>query len=138
MSLRGVLGALQAVAATAVECELAAEFGVAWVPRADRERPFSPGLMAQWSAPPTCRPFRQGGTYVSPPLSASLWERCERPYPIRVYVNQALSPVLLALRPDRPLMPYRRRITMRWQSGGGHCTFRVHPSDTVQAQASDP
>ena len=35
MSVRGVLGALQAVAATAVECELTAEFGVAWVPRAD-------------------------------------------------------------------------------------------------------
>jgi TrwC relaxase len=34
-SLRAVLGALQAVAATAVECELTAEFGVAWVPRAD-------------------------------------------------------------------------------------------------------
>ena len=35
MSVRGVLGALQAIAATALECELAAEFGVAWVPRAD-------------------------------------------------------------------------------------------------------
>ncbi len=35
MSVRGVLGALQAVAATAVECELTAEFGVDWVPRAD-------------------------------------------------------------------------------------------------------
>ena len=35
MSVRGVLGALQAVAATAVECELTLEFGVAWVPRAD-------------------------------------------------------------------------------------------------------
>jgi hypothetical protein len=34
-SLRAVLGALQAVAATAVECELAREFGVEWVPRAD-------------------------------------------------------------------------------------------------------
>jgi TrwC relaxase/AAA domain len=34
-SLRAVLGALQAVAATVVECELTAEFGVAWVPRAD-------------------------------------------------------------------------------------------------------
>ena len=34
-SLRAVLGALQAVAATTVECELAAEFGVSWVPRAD-------------------------------------------------------------------------------------------------------
>jgi hypothetical protein len=34
-SLRAVLGALQAVAATAVECELTQEFGVAWVPRAD-------------------------------------------------------------------------------------------------------
>jgi hypothetical protein len=34
-SLRLVLGALQAVAATAVECELTRVFGVAWVPRAD-------------------------------------------------------------------------------------------------------
>ena len=33
--LRAVLGALQAVAATAVECELTREFGVEWVPRAD-------------------------------------------------------------------------------------------------------
>jgi conjugative relaxase-like TrwC/TraI family protein len=35
VSVRGVLGALQAVAATTVECELTAEFGVAWMPRAD-------------------------------------------------------------------------------------------------------
>src|SRR5208282_4720035 len=35
VSLRAVLGALQAVAATSVECELTAEFGVAWIPRAD-------------------------------------------------------------------------------------------------------
>jgi conjugative relaxase-like TrwC/TraI family protein len=34
-SLSAVLGAVQAVAATAVECELTAEFGVAWLPRAD-------------------------------------------------------------------------------------------------------
>jgi conjugative relaxase-like TrwC/TraI family protein len=34
-SLRAVLGALQGVAATAVECELTREFGVAWLPRAD-------------------------------------------------------------------------------------------------------
>ena len=34
-TLRGVIGALQAVAATVVECELTAEFGVTWVPRAD-------------------------------------------------------------------------------------------------------
>jgi AAA domain/TrwC relaxase len=33
--LRAVIGALQAVAATAVECELTREFGVAWVARAD-------------------------------------------------------------------------------------------------------
>jgi conjugative relaxase-like TrwC/TraI family protein len=36
MSVRAVLGALQAVAATAVECELTREFGVDWIPRADR------------------------------------------------------------------------------------------------------
>jgi len=35
MSLRAILGALQAVAATTVECELTREFGVDWVPRAD-------------------------------------------------------------------------------------------------------
>jgi hypothetical protein len=35
MSLRGVLGAVQGIAATAVECELTREFGVAWIPRAD-------------------------------------------------------------------------------------------------------
>jgi conjugative relaxase-like TrwC/TraI family protein len=34
-SVKGVLGALQAVAATTVECELTAEFGVEWIPRAD-------------------------------------------------------------------------------------------------------
>jgi hypothetical protein len=34
-SLRAVLGALQGIAATVVECELTAEFGVAWIPRAD-------------------------------------------------------------------------------------------------------
>jgi hypothetical protein len=34
-SLRAVLGALQGIAATSVECELTREFGVAWVPRAD-------------------------------------------------------------------------------------------------------
>ena len=34
-SLRAVLGALQAIAATAVECELTQAFGVEWVPRAD-------------------------------------------------------------------------------------------------------
>ena len=34
-SLRAVIGALQGVAATAVECELTREFGVEWVPRAD-------------------------------------------------------------------------------------------------------
>src|SRR5262249_48073659 len=34
-SLRAVMPALQAVAATAVECELTGEFGVAWVPRPD-------------------------------------------------------------------------------------------------------
>jgi len=33
-----------------------------------------------------------------------------------VYVNHALSPVLVAQRPHRPLMPYRRRVTIRWQS----------------------
>ena len=35
MSVRAVLGALQAVAATTAECELTAGFGVDWIPRAD-------------------------------------------------------------------------------------------------------
>ena len=35
MSVRAVLGALQAIAATTVECDLSREFGVAWIPRAD-------------------------------------------------------------------------------------------------------
>ena len=35
MSVRAVLGALQAIAATAVECELTREFGVQWIPRTD-------------------------------------------------------------------------------------------------------
>ena len=34
-SLRAVLGAVQAIAATAVECEVTREFGVQWIPRAD-------------------------------------------------------------------------------------------------------
>ena len=36
-----------------------------------------------------------------------------------MYVNQAFSPVLVALRPQQPLTPHRRRITIRRQSGGG-------------------
>jgi hypothetical protein len=35
VTLRAVLGALQGMAATAVECELTREFGVEWVPRPD-------------------------------------------------------------------------------------------------------
>ena len=35
MSMRAVLGALQAIAATSVECELTREFGVEWIPRTD-------------------------------------------------------------------------------------------------------
>jgi TrwC relaxase/AAA domain len=35
MSVRAVLGALQAIAAITVECELSREFGVVWIPRAD-------------------------------------------------------------------------------------------------------
>ena len=31
----------------------------------------------------------------------------------------------LPLRAQPPLMPYRRRITIRWQSGGGLCAFPV-------------
>ena len=43
-----------------------------------------------------------------------------------MYVNQAFSPVLVVLRSQPPLMPDRRRITIRWQSGGGPCTFPSH------------
>ena len=35
MSVRAVLGALQAIAAITVECDLTREFGVDWIPRAD-------------------------------------------------------------------------------------------------------
>jgi TrwC relaxase len=35
MSVRAVLGALQAIAATTVECGLTREFGVAWISHAD-------------------------------------------------------------------------------------------------------
>jgi len=38
---------------------------------------------------------------------------------IRVYVDQALSPVLVVLPAHQVLMPERRRITIRRQSGGG-------------------
>jgi hypothetical protein len=55
--------------------------------------------------------------------------RCQGP--IRVYVNQAPSHVLVALRPARPLMPYRRRITIRRQSGGGHAASAVIPDQVV-------
>jgi len=74
---------------------------------------------------PRPAPFYSGPGPCAPPLSPSDWllpthspeGRCQGP--IRVYVNQARWPVLVALRPHRPLMPYRRRITIRWQSGGG-------------------
>jgi hypothetical protein len=36
-----------------------------------------------------------------------------------MYVNQAVSRVLVVLRSQPPLMPYRRRITIRRQSGWG-------------------
>ena len=36
-----------------------------------------------------------------------------------MYVDQGILPVLVVLRSQPPLMPYRRRITIRRQSGGG-------------------
>jgi hypothetical protein len=42
-----------------------------------------------------------------------------------VCVNQAFSPVFVVLRSQPPLMPCRRRITIRRQSGGGLCTFAI-------------
>ena len=79
-------------------------------------------------APPSGT-FRPGRGPCAPPLPPSDWllppyspeERCQGL--IRVYVDQALSPVFVALRSDRPLMPYRRRITIRRQSGGGPLQF---------------
>ena len=54
MSVRAVLGALQAVAATALECELSREFGVAWIPRADgRGNEIRGVTQAQLDATPT-------------------------------------------------------------------------------------
>jgi len=51
MSLRAVLGAQQAIAATAVECELSREFGVDWIPRADGRGNEIKGVMqAQMNA----------------------------------------------------------------------------------------
>ncbi len=53
MSVRAVLGALQAVAATTVECALTREFGVDWVPRPDGRgneiRGISQAQMAAYS-----------------------------------------------------------------------------------------
>jgi hypothetical protein len=37
---------------------------------------------------------------------------------LRVYVNPAVSPVRVVLRSQPLLIPYRRRVTTRWQSGG--------------------
>jgi hypothetical protein len=48
-----------------------------------------------------------------------------------VYVNQVLSPVLVALRSHPPLMPYRRRVTIRWQSGGGPFAASIVIRDRV-------
>ena len=65
-----------------------------------------------WSSCPAALPHRTGLLPVYSPEG-----RCQGL--IRVYVDQALAPALVARRSDRPLMPYRRRITIRRQSGGG-------------------
>lgn len=44
-------------------------------------------------------------------------ERCQGW--LDVYINQAFSPVLVALRSESPLTPYRRCILIRRQSGEG-------------------
>ena len=71
-----------------------------------------------------------------PALPAQLWSLPAAPLPIGLtapalfaggevsrahsrYVHQAVSPALVALRKHRHLMPDRRRITIRRQSGGG-------------------
>ena len=74
-SLRAVLGALQAVAATAVECELTREFGVAWVPRADgRGNEIQGVTQAQMDAYST----RTVQVHEKERELAQAWERQER------------------------------------------------------------
>jgi hypothetical protein len=60
--------------------------------------------------------------------------RCQGP--IRVCVNQALSPVLAAPRPDRPLMPYRRRITIRRQSGAFAASVAIRDQVVIVKSAA--
>ena len=65
VSLRAVLGALQAVAATAVECELTREFGVDWVPRADgRGNEIAASRRRRWTRIPRgpCRCTRRNAS----------------------------------------------------------------------------
>ena len=78
---------------------------------------------------PRPAPPRPGCGPCAPPLphrtdcchSYSPERRCQGL--ICVYVHQALSPVLVVLRSDRRLMPDRRRITIRRQSGGEPLQF---------------
>ena len=80
-----------------------------------------PGTLPALALRP-CAPPLPPSDWLLPPYSPE--GRCQGL--IRVYVDQALSPVFVALRSDRALMPYRRRMTIRRQSGGGLCSFRGH------------
>ena len=79
-SLRAVLGALQGVVATAVECELTREFGVAWVPRADgRGNEIRGVTQAQMDAYST----RTVQVHEKERELAQAWERAGHPQPGR-------------------------------------------------------
>ena len=86
------------------------------VPTPPRRAPCSPGC----GPGPALSPI---GLTAADPFAGG---RCQGL--IRVYVNQALSPVLVAPRSDRPLTPYRRRITILGQSGGAFAPSTVSRS----------
>jgi hypothetical protein len=79
-------------------------------------------------------PINRAGQYTTTPDATPHRSDCCHPYSpegrcqgmICVYVHQALSPVIVVLRSDRPLTPDRRRITIRRSLGGGLCSFRGH------------
>jgi hypothetical protein len=67
MSGRAVLGALQGVAATTVECALTREFGVDWIPRADgRPRSRRPAPDTSHQLPCPARPLPAARTAPRP------------------------------------------------------------------------
>ena len=76
MSVRAVLDALQAIAATAVECELTREFGVEWIPRADGRGNEIQGItqaqMNAYSWPDVPEPSFRVGSWLWPWLQSWL------------------------------------------------------------------